>query len=73
MGSPPHTYHRIGTDIDVRSKNIPESNRKEFEKIVCKNYGFPDLEYEGQANEHYHLYFFPYDPSIGRFCEKGPI
>lgn len=71
--APPHTYHRIGTDIDVRSKNIPESNRKEFEKIVCKNYGFPDLEYEGQANEHYHLYFFPYDPSIGSFCGEGPI
>jgi hypothetical protein len=68
---PPHKTHRIGTDIDVRSKNIPENNRSKFENIVCDNYGSPKLEYPGQDNEHYHLYFFPYK-NLGKLCE-GPI
>jgi hypothetical protein len=66
--SPPHKTHRIGTDVDVRSKNIPDNNREEFEKIACKNYGFPSLEYEEQTNEHYHLYFLPYNTDIVEFC-----
>jgi len=69
----PHTYHRIGTDIDVRSKNIPEDNRDEFEKIVCENYGFPKLESPGKPNEHYHLYFLPYDADKVDLCiEDAP-
>ena len=68
--SPPHNTHRIGTDIDVRSWNIPDNNREEFEKIVCINYGFPKLEFPGQSNEHYHLYFFPYNADIVDPCVK---
>ncbi len=66
----PHTYHRIGTDIDVRSKNIPKDNRDEFKQIVCDNYGFPKLESPGKDNEHYHLYFLPYNPDIVENCVK---
>lgn len=71
--NPPHNTHRIGTDIDVRSKNIPEDNRDEFEKIVCENYGFPKLEFSGKPNEHYHLYFLPYDADKVDLCiEDAP-
>lgn len=70
--NPPHNTHRIGTDIDVRSKNIPDDNREEFEKIVCKNYGFPYLEAEGLDNEHYHLFFFPYR-IMGGYCQEIPL
>jgi len=65
---PPHRTHRIGTDIDVRSKNILERNRYIFESIVCDNYGLPRLEFAGQGNEHYHLYFYPYQ-NLGKLCE----
>ena len=69
--SPPHNTHRIGTDIDVRSKNIPEGkNRELFERFVCRNYGFPDLEFPGQLNEHYHLYFMPYSANIVGLCVR---
>jgi hypothetical protein len=60
----PHGYHRRGTDIDVRTRYnyLPADNRKKFEKIVCLMPGvYPDLEYEGGSNEHYHLYFHVYD------------
>ena len=76
--APPHKTHRVGTDIDVRSKNIPKKdsqrkvdNRQEFESIVCRNYGYPKLEFPGQVNEHYHLYFFPYK-NVGKLC-KGDM
>jgi len=71
--SPPHRTHRIGTDIDVRSKSIPEINRKEFETIVCKNYGLPYLEARGLDNEHYHLFFFPYTSTVAGYCKDGAL
>jgi hypothetical protein len=65
----PHNTHRIGTDIDVRSKNIAAGQRrKDFERFVCDNYGLPKLEFSGSDNEHYHLYFFPYR-NLGKLCE----
>lgn len=71
--NPPHNTHRIGTDIDVRSRNIPEGkNRELFERFVCRNYGFPDLEFHGEDNEHYHLYFLPYNSTVGSLC-KGEL
>lgn len=68
--NPPHTYHRLGTDIDVRSWNIPSKNRRKFEEFVCENYGFPDLEFPGRLNEHYHLYFIPYNANIVGLCVR---
>ena len=67
--APPHKTHRVGTDIDVRSKNIPNGKQRDaFESIVCANYGLPKLEFPGQASEHYHLFFLPYK-STGKLCE----
>ncbi|MBI3556059.1 MAG: hypothetical protein HY074_07335, partial [Deltaproteobacteria bacterium] len=74
--APPHKYHRQGTDIDVNSKTVPDDNSDKLEDIVCKNGGFPKLEQEGTANEHYHLYFYVYGSTkISTFCpgpEVGP-
>lgn len=67
---PPHGSHRIGTDIDVRSKNIPERNRKDFEKLACDSGGYPKLEYPGADNEHYHLYFAPYIDKHYNLCSN---
>lgn len=71
--APPHNTHRIGTDIDVRSKAIPDKNKSKFEEFVCSNYGFPKLEYEGLPNEHYHIYFFPYNATTAGYCDGGPV
>jgi hypothetical protein len=86
-----HKYHRQGTDIDIRSKTIPDDDRyidsnhngrydvgemitidtngngqydytnTAFEEI-CRNNNVQRsaLEYSGQWNEHYHLYFIIY-------------
>ncbi|MBI4822855.1 MAG: putative metal-binding motif-containing protein [Nitrospirae bacterium] len=66
----PHNTHRIGTDIDVRSKNIPIGiNRNAFKRFVCRAAGFPYLEYLGQDNEHYHLFFYEYK-NYDYFCPR---
>jgi hypothetical protein len=68
----PHNTHRIGSDIDVRTRDgdLPLENRKDFEDIVCENYGFPFLEAEGTGNEHYHLFFYPYELSVLNHCTE---
>ncbi|MFL5813213.1 MAG: hypothetical protein ACJ763_06520 [Bdellovibrionia bacterium] len=73
----PHTYHRAGTDIDIRSLTtighygIPQDNRRGFKSAVCFAGGYPKLEYSGDSqNEHYHLYFKAYKPSISELCSN---
>jgi hypothetical protein len=63
--APPHKYHRQGTDIDVRRATI--SDEEIFQKVVCKNEGFPFPE----NSAHYHLYFYNYgnSASIRNLCE----
>jgi len=39
-----HVRHRYGRQVDVRSFNIPEGNRKCFEEIACKYLVAPILE-----------------------------
>ncbi|MBI2891534.1 MAG: Ig-like domain-containing protein [Nitrospirae bacterium] len=74
---PPHTYHREGTDLDIRTKlglpgggGIPAENRKKFVGIVCSQHGFPKLENAGLPNEHYHVYYKAYRPRVFELCEK---
>ncbi|MBI3543388.1 MAG: hypothetical protein HY075_08975, partial [Deltaproteobacteria bacterium] len=52
--SPRHTYHRQGTDVDIRRP--PISDEDNFERVVCKNDGYP---YE-EDDAHFHLFFEPY-------------
>ncbi|MCK4738399.1 MAG: hypothetical protein KAT46_00480 [Deltaproteobacteria bacterium] len=72
-----HTYHRIGTDLDIRSKIHGDKfgngvkkkkNRRMFEEIVCRNHGYPDLEKVGTVYEHYHIYFWPYRAKHSNIC-----
>jgi hypothetical protein len=67
----PHTFHREGTDVDIRSTSISEDNREKFESIVCRLGGYPNLEFAGQTNEHYHLYFRPYSATITNYCQDN--
>jgi hypothetical protein len=71
--SAPHMYHRRGTDVDVNSKSIPDDNRDEFNKIVCHNKAFPKREAVGTINEHYHLYFYAYKPTIVTLCPSEEL
>lgn len=66
---PPHKYHRTGTDIDVRSHNIPTSNREKFVEKVCKYSGFPLFEYADTPIEHYHISFYQYY-NMTSLCES---
>lgn len=68
----PHLYHRIGTDIDVRGRSIPDDNRRKFKNIVCKLGGFPKLEKKGKPNEHFHIYFSAYNSKIFTYCQNDP-
>ena len=55
--APPHKFHRQGTDIDVRRP--PISDEDIFQKVVCKNGGYPLPE----NTAHFHLFFYDYADS----------
>jgi hypothetical protein len=59
--SPPHKYHRQGTDIDIR-RTIADEDK--FEKVVCLNGGYPYDE----DDAHYHLFFYTYSAWIKNLC-----
>jgi hypothetical protein len=55
----PHKEHRRGTVVDVRANgddgSIPESNKREFVKLLKKKEMPYLLESAGTSNEHFHL------------------
>lgn len=57
---PPHSRHRVGTDVDVRaneaSGNIPSKDDTEFTRLARKSGCSARLEYKGTTNEHFHFY-----------------
>ncbi|MDH4227840.1 MAG: putative metal-binding motif-containing protein [Deltaproteobacteria bacterium] len=81
----PHTTHRLGTDVDIRSwpltvrmngenveVGIPKENRWMFNRIVCAAGGYPKLEHENiEGEEHYHLYFYLYSNDKKDLCSKS--
>ncbi|MFL5814666.1 MAG: hypothetical protein ACJ763_13915 [Bdellovibrionia bacterium] len=66
----PHTFHRTGTDVDIRSTSIPDDNKDSFESTACALGGVPVLEYPNQTNEHYHIYFNAYSAKLAKLCDS---
>ena len=62
-----HFTHRIGTDVDVRSRTMTQSQKDKFKHIVCDNYGYPDSH---GTLEHWHIYFQAYRPAHFELCKE---
>ena len=52
---PPHITHNRGDRIDVRSKNQNAEQKEIFRRNCAQNGLYPDLEFPGLDNEHWHI------------------